>query len=534
MENPVAFKYATPAVVDFEQDRCKIICMEDLEKELKLLIQSGHNLIYLLSYEEERAKRLVDKQAQTFKAKVITWSSVCGFGQDLDGLAKSPADALAEINKIQEPVWFVFYDFHFFLAEPYVIRALRELYPSLAKRRQYLFLVAPAYKIPMELEKDLVMLELQLPAAADLAQILDSVVASLEKTWNKSIKLGAELKDKMIRAGLGLTEKESRRVFLRALIEHPEFSEEHLDAILSQKKQIIRQQNLLEFYQVSEKFGEVGGLDLLKDWLKSRARAFSDDARKYGLPEPRGLLMLGIQGCGKSLCAKAVANLWRLPLLRFDSSLVLGSYMAPPEVNIKRAIQLAESVSPCVLWIDEIEKGFAANLISGKEASGAVSRAFASFLVWLQERKKPVYVIATANNINDLPPELVRKGRFDEIFFVDLPKIHEREEIFSIHLSKRGRNFKDFNIRLLASESEGFSGSEIEQSIIAAMYQAFTEGREFNSEDIRKALSDTVPLSETMEEQVEELRRWAKNRARHASLDTKLIDLLSEGPEKEK
>jgi SpoVK/Ycf46/Vps4 family AAA+-type ATPase len=507
--------------------------MEEIDKELKLLIQSGHNLIYLLSFEEDRAKRVIDRLAATFKTKTLSWSQSRGFGQDLDGIAKSPADALAEIAKVQDPAWFILNDFHAFLDQPYVIRTLREVCPLLARRRQYIFFVAPVYKIPVELEKDLVMVELLLPDPQDLGQILDSVIASLEKSWNKSLKVSPEVHEKMIRAGLGLTEKEARRVFLRAFVEHPEFKEEHLDSVLSQKKQIIRQQNLLEFYKVSDQLDEVGGLDLLKDWLKSRSKAFSEEARKYGLPAPRGLLMLGIQGCGKSLCAKAVSNLWRLPLLRFDSSIVLGSFQAPAEVNIRRATQLAESISPCVLWIDEIEKGFSAHLISGKEASGEVSRAFASFLVWLQERKKAVYVIATANSISELPPELVRKGRFDDIFFVDLPKIHEREEIFLIHLKKRGRKPEDFDLKLLASESDGFSGSEIEQSIISAMYEGFTENREITTEDIRKALSDTVPLSETMEEQVEEIRRWVKHRARPASMDTKLIDLLSEGSNKE-
>jgi len=506
----------------------KIEGMEQFEKELKLLVHSGHNLIYLLTYEEDRSLRVLDKLAQGFKTKVLAWSLARGFGTQLDGTGWRPAEALAHVNKAPEPAWFVFMDFHFFFQDPLVVRCLREIAPQLARKRQFIFFVAPVYKIPAELEKDVVMLELPLPAAPELGQILESVIASAEKTWDRSIKLGPDLKEKIVRAALGLTEKEARRVFLRGLVEHPDFHEDHLDSIVSQKKQIIRQQNLLEFYQVSEKFTEVGGLDLLKQWLRRRSRAFSEDARKYGLPEPRGLLMLGIHGCGKSLCAKAVSSLWRLPLLRFDASLVLGSYQAPAEVNIRRAIQLAESVSPCVLWIDEIEKGFSQSAISGKEASGAVSRAFASFLVWLQERKKPVYVIATANSISELPPELVRKGRFDDIFFVDLPKIHEREEIFNIHFKKRGRNPGDFDGKRLASESEGFSGSEIEQSIISAMYEAFTEGRELNTEDVRKALSDTVPLSQTMEEQVEELRRWAKNRARPASTDTKLSDLLSE------
>jgi len=503
--------------------------MEEIERELKLLVQSGHHLIYLLSYEEDRAKRLIGKLAESFRTKVKYWSSAQGLGEGLSG-ASSAQDLVLEISKTNEPTWFVLFDFHNFLQDPLINRGLRELSNFISKRRQFIFMVSPIYKIPLELEKEIVMLELPLPGAEELKQILERVIASFEKSSGKEIKLKSELKDKMVRAGLGLTEREAERVLVRAFIEHPEFKEEHLDSILAEKKQIIRQQNLLEFYQVEENLEQVGGLDLLKDWLKSRARAFSEEARKYGLPEPRGVLLLGVQGCGKSLCAKAVSNLWRLPLLRFDASLVLGSHEPPAEVNIRRAIQLAESISPCVLWIDEIEKGFSAQLVSGREASGSVARAFASFLVWLQERRKPVYVIATANSISELPPELVRKGRFDEVFFVDLPKLHEREEIFAIHLRKRGRETANFDLKALAEASEGFSGSEIEQSIISAMYEAFTEGREINTEDISKALSETVPLSETLEEQVEELRRWAKNRARPASLDTKLIDLLSPGP----
>jgi len=494
------------------------------------LISSGHRLIYLLTFEEDRAKRLIEKLAQEFKTRTISWSIARGIDQGLSLPERDPNSALGDLIKEKNPAWFLFFDFHPYLGDPYLIRALRELYPILAQRKQFIFIIAPVLRIPLELEKDIVTLELPLPEASALSRLLESVIAGVQKKRDLAVKIDPDLKEKMVRAGLGLTEPEAQRVFLRALIEHPDFREEHLDSILFQKKQIIRQQNLLEFYQVSENLAEVGGLDLLKGWLKSRSKAFSEDARKYGLPEPRGLLLLGIQGCGKSLCAKAVSNLWKLPLLRFDTSQILGSYQAPPEVNIRRAMQLAESISPCVLWIDEIEKGFSAHLVSGKEASGAVSRAFASFLVWMQERKKPVYVIATANFITELPPELVRKGRFDDIFFVDLPKIHEREEIFAIHLKKRGREPKIFELKILAENSEGFSGSEIEQSIISAMYEAFTEAREVNTRDIIKALSETVPLSETMEEQVEELRSWAKNRARPASMDTKLIDLLSSPP----
>ena len=503
----------------------------ELEKELELLIRSGHHLIYLLTYEQERAERLIKKLAQRFKVPVSRWSSVRGFGEDFKPEPESGYQALVEIKNRPEPGWFLLFDFHLFLQEKEVIQAFRELEPHLAQNRQVIFVIAPIFLSPPELEKDLAMVELALPGEEELSRILEAVVKGLEKSLGKKPDISPDLKEKIIRAGLGLTEKEARRVFLRAFLEKPDFTESDLDLIINQKKQIIRQQQLLEFFQVQESLEDVGGLDLLKDWLKRRSRAFSEEAKKYGLPEPRGVLLLGIQGCGKSLCAKAVSNLWRLPLLRFDASLTLASHQEPPEVKIRRAIGLAESIAPCVLWIDEIEKGFSSHLVSGAQASGAIARAFASFLVWLQERKKPVYVIATANSISELPAELVRKGRFDEIFFVDLPRVHERKEIFAIHLKKRGRDPKNFDLSQLAEASEGYSGSEIEQSIISAMYEAFTENREVSTEDILKALSETVPLSETMEEQVEELRDWARTRARPASLDTKLIDLLSH-PEK--
>ena len=262
--------------------------MKELEQELKLLVQSGHHLIYLLSFEELRAKRLLEKLAQEFKTRILSWSIARGIEQGLSAPERDPNSALNDLIKEKNPGWFLFFDFHPYLEDPYMIRALREIYPGLVQRRQYIFIIAPVLRIPLEMEKDIVTLELPLPDAGELGQILEEVFAGIQKKRDLPIKIAPDLKEKMVRAGLGLTEREAQRVFLRALIEHPEFKEEHLDAILFQKKQIIRQQNLLEFCQVSENLEEVGGLDLLKDWLRSRSRAFSEDARKYGLPEPRG------------------------------------------------------------------------------------------------------------------------------------------------------------------------------------------------------------------------------------------------------
>jgi SpoVK/Ycf46/Vps4 family AAA+-type ATPase len=414
-----------------------------------------------------------------------------------------------------------------------IVRALRDIVPLLTSRGQAIVFLSPVLNVPVELEKEITVLDLPLPDREDLNRILLEASASLERAGHKVSPLSEDVREGVIRAALGLTELEAHRVLIRAFLERPAFQKEDISLVLEQKRQIIRRQRFLEFFETQEVMEQVGGLDLLKKWLLSRYSAFGEKAREYGLPEPKGLLLLGVQGCGKSLCAKAVSNLWRMPLIRLEISEVLSTSQTPAETNIRGAMQLAESLAPCVLWIDEIEKGFSSRLVSGEREQGGVARAFAAFLTWLQERSSPVYVIATANSISELPPELVRKGRFDDIFFVDLPRTHEREEIFSIHLKKRNRVPEDFDLNELAQACEGFSGSEIEQCIISAMYQAFTEGRELMTGDIMNSISETVPLSETLEEKITELRRWAKTRARPASLDTKLIDLLHQGGKSE-
>ena len=306
----------------------------------------------------------------------------------------------------------------------------------------------------------------------------------------------------------------------------PQFSATDVSLLLAEKKQIIRQSETLEFFESSEGLGAIGGLEELKSWLQSREKAFGREAREFGLPQPKGLLLLGVQGCGKSLTAKAVANLWRLPLLRLDFGAVFSSQNAGPEENLRRALRVAESVAPAVLWVDEVEKGLSG---AAGDTAGASARVLGSFLTWMQEKKQPVFVVATANSISYLPPELLRKGRFDEIFFVDLPDVHERGKIFEIHLSRRGRDPAGFACRELAQAAEKFSGAEIEESIVSAMYEAFAAGREVTAQDVRSAVKETVPLAVTQEEQIQALKDWAKNRARRASLDTRMLDVFGEG-----
>ncbi len=257
----------------------------------------------------------------------------------------------------------------------------------------------------------------------------------------------------------------------------------------------------------------------LKEWLQKRAVAFTQEAREFGLPAPKGMLLLGVQGCGKSLCAKVVANLWQLPLLRFDMGRMFGSLVGSSEENVRRAITVAESVAPAVMWVDEIDKAFAGSPSSAVTDGGTTARVFGTFLTWLSEKTAPVFVVATANDVSQLPPELLRKGRLDEIFYVDLPSPEERKEVFRIHLSKRRRDPDKFDLDALAEGSRGFSGAEIEEAIISALYDAFYDKSEITTAHILEALSQTVPLSRTMDEKINALRAWAAGRARNASLE---------------
>jgi SpoVK/Ycf46/Vps4 family AAA+-type ATPase len=328
------------------------------------------------------------------------------------------------------------------------------------------------------------------------------------------VSLTEEEREAVLKSALGLTVDEAENVFAKSLVEVKRFDPA---IIIQEKEQIIRKSGILEYYHSNEHFDNIGGLEHLKEWLTIRKRGFSEKAREYGLPFPSGLLLIGIPGTGKSLTAQAVASLWKLPLLRFDVGKVFGGVVGESERNIRHAIKTAESVSPSLLWIDEIEKGFAGVQSSNLTDAGTTSRVFGTFITWLQEKKKPVFVIATANNVNQLPPELMRKGRFDEIFFLDLPSPNEREDIFSIHIKKRGREIAKFDLKTLVGLSKGYSGAEIEQTIVTSMFEAFSEDREVETTDVMNALEDMVPLSRLMKEEITSLRTWAQARARLAS-----------------
>jgi SpoVK/Ycf46/Vps4 family AAA+-type ATPase len=306
-------------------------------------------------------------------------------------------------------------------------------------------------------------------------------------------------------------------VFAKTLVLTSRLTTDELTIIQAEKKQIIRKSGLLDYIESDEVLENVGGLEHLKGWLRQRRDAFGERARRFGLPAPKGVLFVGVQGCGKSLCAKAVANQWNLPLLRLDAGAVFSEYVGQSESNMRRAIKVAESISPVLLWIDEIDKGFAGMASAGANDSGTTARVFASFITWMQEKTSPVFVIATANNVENLPAELLRKGRFDEIFFVDLPSEKERRAIVRIHATRRRMNFSDDDIAVLAAETEGFSGAEIEQSIVSAMFDAFENEGRVDRERMLRAIRETFPLSRTMREQIAQRRAWAEGRARLAS-----------------
>jgi SpoVK/Ycf46/Vps4 family AAA+-type ATPase len=390
---------------------------------------------------------------------------------------------------------------------------LRDAIASFQGMQKAIVLMSPVQQIPIELEKEVVVIDFPLPSLADLDRVLTN---QLEQTRQR--RLSEETREKLLKASLGLTKDEAEKVYRKAYVKRGKITEEEVDIVLSEKKQLIRRNGILEFIEEDETIDSVGGLEELKRWLRQRSQAFTERARGYGLPQPKGMLILGVPGCGKSLIAKTTSRLWGLPLLRLDMGRVYdGSMVGRSEANLRSALKTAESISPAILFIDELDKAFAGSAGSADSDGGTSSRIFGSFLTWMQEKTSPIFVMATANRVERLPGEFLRKGRFDEIFFVDLPMQDEREAIFEIHLSKRHRDLDRFDIPQLAKIGDGFSGAEIEQALIAAMYDAFAQDREFNQLDIIAAIKATLPLSRTMTEQVTALRDWARQRARPAA-----------------
>ncbi|PSF38099.1 AAA family ATPase [Aphanothece hegewaldii CCALA 016] len=495
-------------------------------EEFELLLRACYPLIYVPTLEEERLeKAIADCAKQMGNRSVYVWDFVDGYhdNPNNEGVGKrNPLQALEYLEKLPTNAGgiFIFRDFQRFLEDVSISRKLRNLARSLKAQPKNIILISPTVQIPQDLTEVLTVVDFPLPTATEIKSEIQRLILSTGQS------LSDKLTDELVRAAQGLSLERIRRVLSRCLASHGKIEPEDVELILEEKRQSIRQTQILDYYPATEQITDIGGLDNLKDWLLRRGGAFTERARAYGLPHPRGLLLVGIQGTGKSLTAKAISHHWHLPLLRLDVGRLFGGLVGESESRTRQMINLAEALSPCVLWIDEIDKAFAG--VDGRGDGGTTSRVFGTFINWLAEKQSSVFVVATANNIQALPPEMLRKGRFDEIFFVGLPNQEEREAIFTVHLSRlRPHNLKNYDIKRLAYETPDFSGAEIEQTIVEAMHIGFSQNRDFTIDDILEAASQMIPLARTAQEQIEFLQNWANSgKARLASRDGRFNDRI--------
>ena len=479
-------------------------------EELTLFLKARCPIIYINTIEEDRIEYVIRKNIKTnLNRSIYSLDFVDGYtnNPNNEGFAKrNPLQALELIERLnsETPALFILKDFNRFLTDLSISRKLRNISRILKLQPKTIIIIGSELNIPIELQDLITVLQFQLPLESEINQELERLINSL------NIKLEPQLFESLSRACQGLSLERIRRVLSKIIATYKTIDNNSIAVLLSEKKQIISQTEILEYWSVTKKIIDLGGLDNLKDWLKKRKTAFGVQALNYGLPTPRGLLLVGIQGTGKSLTAKAIGNDWQLPLLKLDVGKLFGGIVGESESRLRQMINVSETISPCILWIDEIDKAF--SNVESKGDSGTSNRVLATFISWLSEKTKPVFVIATANNIDLLPLEIIRKGRFDEIFFLDLPIKKEREEIFKIHLKEfRPNTFQVFDYSKLAELSESFSGAEIRQSIIDGMYHAFYEKREFTTDDICMAIEEIIPLAYLESDQMVKLQNWASS-----------------------
>ncbi|MBD0308506.1 MAG: AAA family ATPase [Microcoleus sp. T1-bin1] len=510
---------------------------EPLVKRLDLMIRARYSLLYLVGAEEEPMEAVIAQVALqvTPARRVLRWDLVRGWEDNGSGKGSVMA-ALDRIGKtaVEEYTIFVLRDLHPVLKYPYtdknapVVRELRNLTRELKRSKKTIILTSVALELPEELKEEVTVIDFPLPNVQEIDSLISNVVEKPQQ-----LQVSGLAREQLVKACQGLSRGRIGRVLAKALAAKQQINESDIDGVLEEKQQAIRQTGILEFFNSRESLKSVGGLENLKQWVKMRQDAFTDEARRYGIPNPKGVLLVGIQGTGKSLSAKTIASEWRLPLLRLDTGRLFGGIVGESESRVRQMIQLAEAIAPCVLWIDEIDKAFG-NIISGGDGdSGTSRRVFGSLITWMQEKTSPVFIVATANNVRILPAELLRKGRFDEIFFLNLPSESERQDIFKVHLQRlRPTRLREFDLGILAKRAENFSGAEIEQVVIDGLYRAFGtfvngQRRDLMTEDILRSIEDTVPLAAIARSQIEDLKRWAAEAgARTASNDTHLIDEL--------
>jgi hypothetical protein len=491
-------------------------------QEIAELWSAGTPIVYLVTPEEERAVALCQAAAASFDARAAVWSAHRGLAE-VAPTAKDPSAFLDALVRLPGPALAVGLDFHLALRDPLVARKLRDLLPRLAGEGRCLAVVAPRLELPDGLAGDVAVLRLPLPDDAELAALLEAVRAGLAD-GGAPAALAPEGRHRALVAARGLSEGQARRAFTRALRRDPALGAVGAAVIADEKKRLLARDLGLELVESAERPEDIGGLGGFKAWMEERALAFDPDASRYGLPPPRGVLLVGVQGCGKSLAAKAAAARLGVPILRLDLPRVLGASTGAEE-SLHRALEAAEALAPVALWVDEIEKGFAGS----SPADGADPRAarlLGAFSTWLQERKGPVFVVATANDVSRLPPELLRRGRFDELFFVDLPDAEARREILCLHLRRRGRDPEQVDVAAVAELCADFSGAELEQVVVGALHRAYALGRDVETGDLRRVAQDVVPLFRTYEEQIKALREWARGRARVAGRAGAVVDLF--------
>ncbi len=497
-----------------------------MELNLASYINAGYSVLWIDTPEETRIEAnildTINKMNKTskIKRKIKIWSCTEGL-HDPNGSQNSnevdPIKALEAIKQDTSDI-FVFKDLHSWVDNPKIKRLLRDFARDFKQLSKTLILISPVKRIPAELQRDITVLEFSLPTKDEIEKQFTTLYEHNKKEIGH---IGQETKDKIIQAAMGLTSNEAENAFAKAIVDCNKNNDKIAKLVLMEKANTVKKSGVLEYFQAESTMDDIGGLDNLKNWLTIRAKAYSRKAREFKLPQPRGILICGLPGTGKSLCAKAVANLWDIPLIKFDISKVFAGLVGESEANWRNSISIADAIGNCVLWFDELEKGISGMSDSGKTDGGTSTRIFGNFLTWMQEKTSPVFIIATINSITNIPPELIRKGRFDEIFYVGLPSPEERKIILDIHIKEAGRDPKKFKLQECVKKSENFSGAELKEAVISGLYEAFDAGKELTDKCILNAIENTRPLSVTRGPELEEMVSWSKANAVPAGLTVK-------------
>jgi SpoVK/Ycf46/Vps4 family AAA+-type ATPase len=493
---------------------------QQILQDLRRFVLARASIVYIQSDEEDRVEGLLKELSVQFqpRPRFFIWHPFQGLSDETEKIENTanPVDAMDKVIQRAEGTIYLFEGLLPSLkTDLLVARKLKDVHRALRNRYSTLFIVAPSLVVPEELQRDMTIYPLPMPDAGEIEAILAGAIAGSANAAKITETLPPDLKERVVKAAVGLSLDQAARAFRASLIGRTTADASMINAVLREKEQLIRKAGILNFVTNIPTLDEIGGLENLKSWLTKRNLVLTDKGKAFGLQIPKGVLITGVSGCGKSLCAKVFASFWGIPLLHLDMARLYDGSVGEPEKALQVALQTAEAVAPTVMWIDEIEAGISVQ--SQKAGGGTQSRVFASFLTWLQEKKGFVFIAATANVIELLPPEVLRKGRFDQIFFVTLPNAQERKAILSIHLKKNNVDLSHLNLDMLVKITEGFNGAEIEQAVSGAMVEAFNSNRAINEQDIVIAVGSIVPLSTTMREEIGRMERWAYNRAVPAS-----------------